>query len=71
MNLFAKLCKNKLKQNFYARKYKLNKFIKLKVEDVFKYYGLVFVLNKFYLPTDIVEYISTHIIIKKFKIFYF
>ena len=55
MNLFVKLCKNKI------RKYKLYNHIILKKEKINKIYTFVFIINKFNINLDVTNHISTFI----------
>ena len=61
VNLLAKNCRKKIKEKFFMRKFILNKHIKLKQNDVYKYYGMYHVLDKYNLNIDVAKYISEYL----------
>jgi hypothetical protein len=71
VNLFAKKCKNKLKDKYFVKKYKLSRHLKIKSSDVFKYYGIDYLLNKFNLNIDVVKYILEFIPFDFLKLNYY
>ena len=58
VDLFAKKCKQKIKEKYFARNYILKKHIKIKLNDIYKCYSLNYILNKYKLNTDVIKYIS-------------
>ena len=61
VNLFARKCKNKIKEKFSVRKYILNNHMRIKSSDTYKYYGLDYLLNKYNLNIDVIKFISQYL----------
>lgn len=61
VNLFALTCKKKIKEKHFARKFILNKHIRLKSNDIHKYYSLDYLLNKYNLNFDVIKFISQYL----------
>ena len=61
VDLFAKKCKQKIKEKYFARNYILNKHIKIKLYDIYICYSLNYILNKYKLNIDVIIYISQYL----------
>lgn len=61
VNLFARKCKNKIKEKYFARKFILKKHIISKSNDIHKYYSLDYLLNKYNLNIDVIKLISQYL----------
>ena len=60
IELFAQKCRERLTEKFFVRNYKLNDHIISKINKVNIIYGYIYILNKYNLNYDVVEYISTY-----------
>ena len=61
MSRFARLCKEKIKDKLFFKKYKLNKHIEKNLPDMYKVFAYRYITNKFGLCDDIIIYISTYL----------
>lgn len=61
IELFAQKCKERLSVKFFVRSYKLNNHIISKINKVNNIYGYIYILNKYNLNYDVVNYISEYI----------
>lgn len=58
IELFARACKHKLNEKFFARNFYLIPHIRRKKEKIYQIYGYQTILNKYKLNYDVINYIS-------------
>ena len=61
IELFARNCKIKINEKYFARKYYLIPVIESKLDLVNNIYSYLLIINKFNLNSDVIRYISSYI----------